>query len=397
MREANGRIRVTDGLSVVPRGKKKTYVADYWCDGRHCRRSLKTSNKKVAEERAIQLAAELARGTLRQIPKPLGIREAGEQYGKSLVSDARAPRTLGKYKAAIRELASFLEPSRVTKIAQITPAHIDAWRAEQLETRDPATVYDKAVTVMQLCKWAASRKLILENPLAGMKLHRPPKKHKPCPTSAQVEALLAAAEPPLKQWLTILAFTGMRVGELQRLATEDVDLADGWIHIRSRPGAQTKTGQSRKVPIHPRVRSTLESRPKPASGWYFTAAKCSRYPDGGHWINPKGVNDGLCRLLKNLGMPAGRRSGFVTHSLRHFFETFTVNAGIPQRVIDTWLGHNADKSMAAVYYSLGDAESQAFMLKVPFGTGPTAAGTETHQRSATAPESRVHSDETVRA
>lgn len=36
--------------------------------------------------------------------------------------------------------------------------------------------------------------------------------------------------------------------------------------------------------------------------------------------------------------------GFVIHSLRHFFETFAVNAGIPQRVIDTWLGHRSDKS-----------------------------------------------------
>jgi len=44
-----------------------------------------------------------------------------------------------------------------------------------------------------------------------------------------------------------------------------------------------------------------------------------------------------------------------------------VNAGIPQRVIDTWLGHRSDKSMAAVYYRLRDEESQSFMAKVPFG------------------------------
>jgi integrase len=74
-----------------------------------------------------------------------------------------------------------------------------------------------------------------------------------------------------------------------------------------------------------------------------------------------------------MGLPAGRESGFVLHSLRHFFETFGVNAGIPQRVIDTWLGHRSDRSMAAVYYRLGDGESQLFMQKVPFGTGQPAA------------------------
>ena len=65
----------------------------------------------------------------------------------------------------------------------------------------------------------------------------------------------------------------------------------------------------------------------------------------------------------------------MVHSLRHFFETFTVNTGIPQRVIDAWLGHRSDKSMAAVYYRLRDEDSQSFMGKVPFGTGEPAADT----------------------
>ena len=60
------------------------------------------------------------------------------------------------------------------------------------------------------------------------------------------------------------------------------------------------------------------------------------------------------------------------HSLRHFFETFTVNAGTPQRVIDTWLGHRSDRSMASVYYKLSDTDSQKFMTQVPFGPGQQA-------------------------
>lgn len=78
-------------------------------------------------------------------------------------------------------------------------------------------------------------------------------------------------------------------------------------------------------------------------------------------------------MVASLGLPAGRDGGFTLHSLRHFFETFTVNAGIPQRVVDTWLGHRSDRSMAAVYYRLKDEDSQRFMKKVPFGTGEPAA------------------------
>lgn len=50
-----------------------------------------------------------------------------------------------------------------------------------------------------------------------------------------------------------------------------------------------------------------------------------------------------------------------------------MNAGIPQRVIDSWLGHSSDKSKTAVYYRLRAEVSQAPMGKLPFGTGDLAA------------------------
>ena len=90
-------------------------------------------------------------------------------------------------------------------------------------------------------------------------------------------------------------------------------------------------------------------------------------------MNASLLNEAFGRLVKRLGYPTGRDTGFVVHSLRHFFETFNVNAGTPQRVIDTWLGHYSDRSMGAVYYRLTDEESQSFLRKVPFGTGLAAA------------------------
>lgn len=69
-----------------------------------------------------------------------------------------------------------------------------------------------------------------------------------------------------------------------------------------------------------------------------------------------------------LGFPAGQKDGGLTfHSFRRFFRTFTTNARIPREVIDQWMGHASDKSMAVVYYSLTDEASQAFMREVPFG------------------------------
>ena len=135
----------------------------------------------------------------------------------------------------------------------------------------------------------------------------------------------------------------------------------------SREGAETKSRKSRKVPIHPVLRPFLKRQPQPTGSCFFSAEPSAKYPCGGHWINPKKLNERFQGVASRLELPVGRdKGGYVIHSLRHFFERVCVNAGIPQRVIDTWLGHRSDKSMGSVYYSLSDMESQAFMTKVPF-------------------------------
>jgi len=107
--------------------------------------------------------------------------------------------------------------------------------------------------------------------------------------------------------------------------------------------------------------------PKKQRTYYFTALPSRKYPGGDHFINVKHLNVSLQRLAKKLQMPIGRKQdGLVVHSLRHFFETYCVNVGIPQRVVDVWMGHTGDKSMGRVYYHLAEKESQGFMRKVSF-------------------------------
>ena len=111
-----------------------------------------------------------------------------------------------------------------------------------------------------------------------------------------------------------------------------------------------------------------------ARRWLFAELATSISAGSDRPVNVKKLNERFLATLKQLGLRAGRGGdGYTLHSLRHFFETFTVNNRIPQRVVDAWLGHSSDKSMAANYYKLTDEESQRFMDEVPFGTGMPAA------------------------
>jgi integrase len=167
--------------------------------------------------------------------------------------------------------------------------------------------------------------------------------------------------------LATLSFTGIRIGELKRLRKEDVDLVGGWICVESRKGAETKTRESRKIPIHPVLLQLLKEQNNKPSPWFFTAAPSREHPTGDHCISEKKINAAFKKVAERLGLDVGRKAnGYVVHSLRHFFETVTINSRIPQRVVDLWTGHKSDKSMGRVYYTLTDEESQKFMSEVGF-------------------------------
>jgi integrase len=368
----SNRIRIGDRVTIFPRGKNRVWCADFSQTNVHRRVSLKTGNKKTAIERATKLAADLTHGIYHQPPKPTSMTQVADDYLAFLKTEDRARTTIVKYRGVLDLFIAFLAKNHVVNIGQVTASHFDRFRGERRAIRHRKTVYSESVIIKQLLKWAKSRKLILENPLADIRLEKPPLEAKLGPSLEQVDAILATANEPLHSHLAVLSFTGMRAGELQRLRIEDVDFAGGWIHIISRRGAETKTRTSRKVPIHPRLRAVLEALPRTPGPWLFTAPPTKKFPAGDHFINVKRLNEHFTSLVGKLGLPVGREHGFVIHSLRHFFETFTVNAGIPQRVIDNWLGHRFDKSMAAVYYRLRDEESQSFMAKVPFSPTDTS-------------------------
>src|SRR4051794_16267570 len=103
------RIPVGDLVTIYTRGKKRVRCADFWRNGQHCRRSLKTNNKKIALKRALQLEAQLASGTYQKAPPPIMARQAVEDYLKFLETEHRADKTLTKYRGVLITLASWLE------------------------------------------------------------------------------------------------------------------------------------------------------------------------------------------------------------------------------------------------------------------------------------------------
>src|SRR5436305_750518 len=118
MADAPERVRVGEHVTIYPRGKKRVWCGDFWRDGRHCRQSLGTGNKKVALQRALKLEADLAGGTYHKAPPPVSVRQAADDYLAFLRTEGRARKTLVKYRGILDALAAFLTEHKVSRLNQ---------------------------------------------------------------------------------------------------------------------------------------------------------------------------------------------------------------------------------------------------------------------------------------
>ena len=184
---------------------------------------------------------------------------------------------------------------------------VDQYRAERKKVLAPKSMRNEAVLLKSFLKWCKQRRLLVHNPMEDMTFKKPLTRSKGGPSLEQIDGLLAEVSDRRLIQFAMLAFTGMRSGELERLKPEDIDLEGNWIHVVSRDGAETKTGHSRKVPIHSRLLPYLSRMPTRMRPWFFTANPSRKYPDGHHHLSTKRLNDDLQKVLRRLKISLFRR------------------------------------------------------------------------------------------
>ena len=304
--------------------------------------------------------------------KRISIRQAADDFLAYQLTEGRRSKTRTKYSGQLKRLMVFAGEEGVTELRDVDLPFVDRFRAVRASEVGERSLHNDGVNLKFFFNWCAERQLIFSNPLAARKFRRPKSTPRGGPTLEMVDLILADAPARLIPIIALLAFTGRRASDCQHLRPEDVDFDGNWIHVVSRPGAETKSGNDRDVPIHPRLRKLLEKLPKQNGKWFFTAPPSKKYPQGGHHVSMKHANEDFQKILKKLEIPAGKKNcGFTLHSLRSFFKTFCVNEGIPREVVDYWQDHVGDRRPSAGdgYYLLAPEKSQEFMNKVPFGDG----------------------------
>ena len=230
----------------------------------------------------------------------------------------------------------------------------------------PKTVVDRLTVVKQVFKFAEKEQLVLKNPVAGASVPEAPATVQPCFLPEQVGALIAAADIFMKVVIAILAFTGMRVGELRDLRWSDILFdqgATGFIVVqRGGSNGTTKSRRIRRIPIHPELRKVLNDLPR-TSERVITALPCPKYPNGGQPINDRTILKRLKKLCRKCKFP--NPDSFKTHSLRHAFCSMCARNNVSYKYALEWMGHR-DSEILDLYYRMFDETAEIAMKTIAY-------------------------------
>jgi integrase len=339
----------------------RTYTAIYKdVDSKWKPDALGTTNRREARRKAIEIQQRVEAGKSKPAPTVVALVPLIDQYETFCADKGLTPRSLAKYKADLDKLRRFATVHKVTTLAQFNPQAFYRYRTWLGESKHkqgvvyaPKSIYAALTVAKQVAKWAHRQGLCSEYFLASVELPTAKARPQPCFTTAQVETVLKAATDADRIAFAILAYSGMRIGELEQLQWADVLLDRGELglfHIR-RGGSVgvTKDKDERFVPIHPRVRPFIDALPRI-----------------GELVLPHIAERQLLASLKRTCGECGLSRTFKLHSFRHHFASLCANHHVAYRKALAWLGHSSS-DILDLYYHLHDEESEAAMKALAEG------------------------------
>ncbi|MCH1498805.1 MAG: site-specific integrase [Akkermansiaceae bacterium] len=338
-------------IPCLVRHRGGNYYAAAKVNGRLIRRSLKTDDFNTAKLRLGDALGEMRGARNATSAGALGdaiyeeahrndpdIKESTQHYYQQ-ISEA-----LAKVGAKLPN-----DPLRQS-ISRVTVKELRELLDSYSSTTSPSRYNGALALLRRTYERAIEAKHVGENRAAGFKRRKPPKKMYNLPAAetfaAIVENILAQKKTHSKATamsVQLLAFTGLRISEGQRLRWGDIK-GDHLLVMTS------KNDEPRQVPLIPAAKDLLER--------IKAAGISTRNHDPVMLIkSPRIALAGAC---ERLGIDHLR-----VHDLRHIFATRCIEAGVDMPTLAQWLGHKDGGVLAAqVYGHLCDKHSTLMAGKV---------------------------------
>jgi integrase len=181
-------------------------------------------------------------------------------------------------------------------------------------------------------------------------------------TEAELRQLLDKTAPEWQLFVTLVAHSGMRIGEAVAVRWGDIDFGTGRLNVRRRwyrgTFAPPKSRYGRRaIPLTEAMTRALWERRKVAA---------DARNDALVWATAGGMPYNRSNLHARVIKPAAKAAGVPWagwHSLRHTCATMLFRHGANAKQVQVWLGHHSPAFTLATYVHLmpGDAPEAAFL------------------------------------
>jgi integrase len=258
------------------------------------------------------------------------------------------------------------------RLSEIAPQDVKGY-ARKLERRGlaPNTVRLAVAPVRALFATAVEEGLIPSNPAAGLRLaqRRDPdhEERVKAMSEEQLRALLAAIPEAEALFFRVLAWSGLRIGEMVELRWSDVDLGERIVHVRRRfhdgrigpPKSRFGKRRLRLTPDLARALWRLRAETRAGdSDLVFTAHKGGRIHPSNlmrRVLKPAAAEAGLGEWVRE-GRKLRAESWVGFHTFRHTCATIIFRRGWNAVQVQRWLGHHKPSFTLDTYVHLLDED-----------------------------------------
>lgn len=337
------------------RGKRKTWYSKYYQSGRQVLRSLKTSNYRIARERARLLEAGVvsSQPTPEESPsKRVRLSEALEEFC-SYLHGIRTQSSYRNERIRLRRMfGDICPPLRYARnrhvqehvnikaefLDEITTSEVNVF-LEHRRSREhvsPATQLRDREILHKLFAWASGHYGIRGNPV---KQTRRPVINAPIIRFLEKDDIdrqlnVFDRKPQLKAMVAVLIFAGLRREEVLWLTRDDVDLDRNMIYVRAKSTGgehwQPKTKRNRAVPISRSLLAILQDYASDRGCiWFFPSPSGDR-------IHPATFSRHISLMNK------GSALDWTCLDFRHTFGSQLAKRGISLYKISTLMGNSPE-------------------------------------------------------
>jgi integrase len=318
--------------------------------GKQFRRSLKTTDAALAKRRLREFQNQAGRLTTDGTNSSIRFNELAERWLAAKRPDLKAS-SAGRRETALKALAPYFNGRLVRAIGA---KEVEAWKINRGPCISPRTWNIEVETLKQIFVYARDTlRIVLDNPVEGLKRKKEPKAGIVIPSQEQFRALVNElrwghrSTGEAADLVEFLAYSGCRIGEARSLRWQDINEELGTVLITGGE-VGTKNHEARVIPLFaPLARLVQSMRTRKPFDSVDTPV-----------FQIRNATLQIVRACKRIGLPR-----FGHHTMRHFFCSNAIEAGCDFKVIAEWLGHRDGGVLVAMTYGHLRSEHSAAMAR----------------------------------